>query len=53
VLRGKIRIVILHVNREFASAKVEELRLVRASDSSNQWQLAPDEMQRTNQAAGL
>jgi hypothetical protein len=47
------RVVILHVNREFAVAKVDELRLVRASDSSNQWQFAPGEMQRTKQAAGL
>jgi hypothetical protein len=53
VLKGKIRIVILHVNNEIAAAKVNELRLTRASGSGNQWKLASGEVDRTAQAAGL
>ena len=47
VLKGKIRIVILHVNNEIAAAKVNELRLTRASGSGNQWKLASGEVDRT------
>jgi len=53
VLKGKIQIVILHVDREMAQAQVDELRLIRASGSSDRWQLAPGEVKRTAQAAGL
>jgi hypothetical protein len=53
ILKGKIRIVIHHVNNEIASAKVDELRLVRAAGSSDRWQLAPGEVKRTARAAGL
>jgi len=53
VVKGKIRIVILHVDREIASAQVDEIRLVRVPGSNDQWQLAPDEVRRTGQAAGL
>jgi hypothetical protein len=53
VLRGKIRIVILHVNNPIAAANVDELKLVRGTDSSTQWQLAPGEVQRTAKIAGL
>ena len=53
VLKGKIQIAILHVNNPIATADVEELKLVRASDSSTQWQLAPGEIERTGKAAGL
>jgi hypothetical protein len=53
VLRGRIRIVILHVDREMASVRVDELRLVRSSVAQDQWELPPDEVQRTARAAGL
>ena len=53
VLKGKLRMVITHVNNELASAKIKELRLVRDSDSSDQWKLAPGEVERTSLAAGL
>ena len=53
VLKGKIRIVILHVNNAIAAASVDELKLISTSDSSIQWQLAPGEVERTGQAAGL
>ena len=52
-LKGKIRIVILHVNNPIADANLDELRLVRDSASSTQWQLAPGEVERTGKAAGL
>jgi hypothetical protein len=53
VLKGKIRIVILHVNDPIAASNVDELKLIRASDSSTRWQLAPGEVERTGTAAGL
>ncbi len=53
VLKGKIRIVIFHVNNQMAQAQVDELRLIRAPGSSDRWQLAPGEVKRTAQAAGL
>ena len=53
VLKGKIRIEILHVNNPIAGANVHELKLIRASDSSTQWQLAPGDFERTRKAAGL
>ena len=53
VLRGKLRMVITHVDNELASAKIKELRIVRDSDSSDQWKLAPGEVKRTSLAAGL
>jgi hypothetical protein len=53
VLKGKIRIVILHVDKEIARAKVDRLRLIRASGSGDRWKLTPGEVQRTAQAAGL
>ncbi len=53
VLKGRIRMVILHVKNEIASAKISELRLVRDSGSDDHWKLAPGEVKRTAQAAGL
>jgi hypothetical protein len=53
VLKGKIRIVIHHVDNEIAAANVDDLRLIRDSESSKQWKLAPGEMIRTGKAAGL
>ncbi len=53
VMKGKLRIVITHVGNELASAKIKELRLVRDSDSSDQWKIAPGEVERTSLAAGL
>jgi hypothetical protein len=53
VLKGKLRMVIHHVNTEIASAKISELRLVRDSDSSDRWRLAAGEVERTSHAAGL
>jgi hypothetical protein len=53
VLKGKLRMVILHVNNEIASAKISELRLVRDSDSSDRWKLAAGEVERTSHVAGL
>ena len=53
VLKGKIRIAILHVNNEIATAKINELRLIRDAKSADRWKLATGEVQRTAQAAGL
>ena len=53
VLKGRIHIAILHVRNEIATAKISELRLVRDSDTADQWKLAPGEVKRTAQAAGL
>jgi hypothetical protein len=53
VLKGKLRMVVTHVDNELASAKIKELRLVRDSDPSDQWKLAPGEVERTSLAAGL
>jgi hypothetical protein len=53
VLKGKIRIVIFHVNNQMAQAQIDELRLIRGSDSGDRWQLAPGEVARTAKAAGL
>jgi hypothetical protein len=53
VLKGRIRIVITHVKNELAASKISELRLVRDSDSDDQWKLASGEVKRTSQAAGL
>jgi hypothetical protein len=51
-LRGKIRIVIRHVQNQIASTQVDELRLIRASNTSEQWLLAPGEANRTARAPG-
>ena len=53
MLKAKLRMVVTHVDNELASAKIKELRLVRDSDSSDQWKLAPGEVERTSLAAGL
>jgi hypothetical protein len=53
VLKGRLRIVVTHVDNELASAKIKELRLVRDSDASDQWKLSPGEVERTSLAAGL
>jgi hypothetical protein len=53
VLKGRIRMVILHVKNEIATSKISELRLVRDSDTADRWKLAPGEVKRTAQAAGL
>jgi hypothetical protein len=53
VLKGKLRMVILHVKTEIASAKISELRLVRDSDTADRWNLAPGEVDRTSHVAGL
>ena len=51
VLKGKLRMVILHVDKEIAAAKISELRIVRAP--GDRWKLAPGEIERTSHAAGL
>ena len=43
-MKAKLRMVVTHVDNELASAKIKELRLVRDSDSSDQWKLAPGEV---------
>jgi hypothetical protein len=53
LLKGKIRIAILHVTRVIASAEVDELRISCPSGSSDQWQLPNDEVERTARVAGL
>jgi hypothetical protein len=53
VIKGKIRMVIRHVKNEMATAKINELRLLRDPGSSDRWKLAPGEVERTAQAAAL
>lgn len=52
-LKGKIRIVIHHVDKEIAAAKVSEVRLTRADGTNDHWKLAVGEASRTSHAAGL
>lgn len=51
-LTGNLRIVISW-DEPLASANVKELRLVRDTDRTSRWQLSPEEVERTAQAAGL
>jgi len=53
VLKGKIKITILHGDKAMASASVDELRFVRASGCEDRWELPPEEVQRTAKTAGL
>ena len=53
VLKGNIKIVILHVDQVMASARVNAVGLVRAPDAEGQWVLPPEEVERTARAAGL
>jgi hypothetical protein len=50
VLRGKVRVILLHAGKEFAAAEVAELRLVADPNKEGSWQLAPAEAERTGKA---
>ena len=47
LLKGKIRIRLLHTNHPFTEVNVNELRLIRVSQDPQHWQIAPDEVERT------
>jgi hypothetical protein len=53
VLKGKIKITIMRVDRVIASALVDEIRLVRVPGSQERWEIPQDEVERTARAAGL
>jgi hypothetical protein len=52
-LSGDLRLVLLHVDRTLAEAKLDRLRLVRAAPGAHEWRLPPEEVVRTAEAAGL
>jgi hypothetical protein len=49
-LKGKIRVALIHVDRPFAAAEVEELQLVADPSRDGHWRLAPAEAARTQKA---
>jgi hypothetical protein len=49
-LKGRIRVALIHVDRPFAAAAVDELQLVADPSRKGHWRLAPEEVARTQRA---
>ena len=47
VLKGKVRLLLVHARKPFAGAEVEDLRLVADPANTGNWRLAPAEVSRT------
>jgi hypothetical protein len=50
VLKGKIRLLLIHVHRPFATGDVENLRLVPDPAKKGNWQIELGEVKRTGKA---
>jgi len=53
VLKGKIRITLRHTGSHFASADVDQLRLVRVAGAEDEWEIPKDEVDRAAKSAGF
>jgi hypothetical protein len=52
LLRGKIRVALTHTGNPFASAEVENLRVVRPAGAEHGWEIPKEELDRAAKAAG-
>jgi hypothetical protein len=52
-LAGPVRITIWHVDRQMTSASLINVVLLRSAPETQNWYLAPEEVQRAVRAAGL
>ncbi|MBL9161842.1 MAG: hypothetical protein JNL18_03775 [Planctomycetaceae bacterium] len=50
VIKGNIRVTLVHAGKRFAAVNIEQIRLVSVSAGAKTWQLAPGEVDRTAKA---